>query len=81
MSTFARETQALAVFLLCRRSVLIIEARLFDPEVQMIEILLHCSSALVDSDRVAEADKGCSQTPVDLDRICAELPDFIKRQR
>ena len=67
--------------MLCRRSVLIIEARLFDPEVQMIEILLHCSSAVVDSDRVAKADESCSKPSIDLDRSCAELPDFIKRQR
>ena len=70
----------MAVLLLRRCAVLIIEAGLSDPEIQMIQILLHCNSALVDSNRVAEADKGCSQTPVDLDRVCAELPDFIKRQ-
>ena len=50
----------MTVFLLCRRAVLIIEAGLSDPEIQMIEILLHCSSTLVDSDSVVEADKGCS---------------------
>jgi hypothetical protein len=50
----------LTVFLLRSCAVLIIEAGLSDPEIQMIEVLLHCSSALVDSDSVAEADKGCS---------------------
>jgi hypothetical protein len=80
-ATSAGEAQALAVFLLCRCAFLIIKAGLSDPEIQTIDILLHCSSALVHSDRVAEADKGCSKTPVDLDRSCAELPDFIKRQR
>ena len=59
-ATSAREAQALAVFLQSRRSVLIIEAGMFDPEIQMIEILLHRSSAVVDSDSVAEAGKGCS---------------------
>jgi len=59
-ATSAREAQALAVFLLCRCAVLIIKAGLSDPEIQMIEVLLHCSSALVDSDSVAEADKSCS---------------------
>jgi hypothetical protein len=50
----------LAVFLLCRCAVLIIEAGLSDREIQMIEILLHFSSAFFDSDSVTEADKGCS---------------------
>ena len=50
----------MAVLLLRRCAVLIIEAGLSDPEIQMIEILLHCSSAVVDSDTVSEADKGCS---------------------
>jgi hypothetical protein len=50
----------LAVFLLCRCSVLIIEAGLSDRETQMIEILLYCSSALVDGDSVVEAAKRCS---------------------
>ena len=46
--------------MLCRCAVLIIEAGLSDSAIQMIDILLHCSSALVDCDSVAEADKGCS---------------------
>ena len=59
-STAAREAQSLAVFLLCRCAVLIIEAGLSDREIRMIEILLHFSSAFFDSDSVTEADKGCS---------------------
>ena len=56
----AREAQALAIFLLRRCAILIIEAGSCDPKIQMIEISLHRSSALVDSDSLAEADKGCS---------------------
>jgi hypothetical protein len=47
----------------------------------MIEILLHGGPAVIDGHSIAEADKGGSQTSVDLDRACAELPDFIKCQR
>jgi hypothetical protein len=50
----------LAIFLQRRCAVLIIEAGLSDAEIQMIEILLHHSSALINSDSLAEADKGCS---------------------
>ena len=50
----------MTVFLLRSYAVLIIEAGLSDPEIQMIEVLLHGSSALVASDSVAEADKRCS---------------------
>ena len=60
LCTSAREAQALTVFLLRSCAVLIIEAGLSDPEIQMIEVLLHGSSALVASDSVAEADKSCS---------------------
>ena len=58
--TSAREPQALAVFLQCRRSVLIIEAGLSDAEIQVIEISLHRGSALINNDSLAEADKRCS---------------------
>ena len=46
----------------------------------MIEILLHGGPAVIDGDSIAEADEGGSQTSVDLDRACAELPDLIKCQ-
>ena len=70
----------MTVFLQCRRSVLIVEARTPDAEVQMIQILLNRGPAVLDRDRLAEADEGCFQTPPDLDRASAELPDFIERQ-
>jgi hypothetical protein len=46
----------------------------------MIEILLNRGPTVPDGDRFAEADEGCSQTPPDLDRDCAVLPDFVERQ-
>jgi len=56
---------------------LLIEAGASDPKRQMIEILLHGGPAVIDGDSIAEAYAGGSQTSVDLDRACAELPDFI----
>ena len=47
----------------------------------MIEILLHGGPAVIDGHSIAEADEGGSQTSVNLDRACAELPNFIKCQR
>ena len=74
-------TQALAVFLRCRCLVSIIERRLTNAEVQVIEVPVHGLAPRLDSDRVGEPDTRRSQPSHNLNRCCPVLTNFIEGQR
>jgi hypothetical protein len=71
-------TQALAVFLQCRCLVPVIERRLTNAEVQVIEVPAHGLAPRLDDDRVGEPHKRSSQPSYDLNRSSPVLTNFVE---
>ena len=71
-------TQTLAVFLRRRCLVPIIESRLTNAEVQVIEVPAHGLASRLDDDRVSEPHKRGSQPSYDLNRSSPVLTNFVE---